>query len=389
MRVLLIRHGYFPDDPRVHREACALVADGHHVELICLRGQGEPTFQLVDGVEVIRVPLAHLRASIFRYAVEYALFFTAAAAIATARHVRERYELVQVHTMPDGLVFAALIPKLLGAKVILDLHELMPELFASKYGLPIDHPLPRLLTVQERLAVRFADSCLVVSQPCLDRFLQRGLPASKLNVIMNSAEPALFGWQHERKAASGASPTLVSHGTLVRRYGYDTLVRAMTELPRVDLEIIGDGEDRQRLQELAAGLGVDDRIAFMGRLPLAEIARRIVGAEAGIVPNRSDEFTDLVLPTKLLEYVALGVPAVVSRTPAVEAYFDERSVAFFEPGDPADLAKTIRATLENPIGSRDMSARALERYESGLHWPAQERKYLDLVKRLTGGDAAH
>jgi glycosyltransferase involved in cell wall biosynthesis len=332
---------------------------------------------------------------------EYAAFAAAAGAAAAVRHLRRRFDAVQVHTVPDGLVFAALVPKLLGSKVVLDLHELMPELYASKRGVSLASPVPRLLALQERLAVRFADHCIAVSHPCLDRFAARGLPLGKFTVVMNSADPALFAREPDSPEGTGSSRAvpaapgfiragapdgpphrLVSHGTLVKRYGYSTLIRAVDELPAARLEIIGEGDHRASLERLARDLGVAERVSFAGFVPLRDVTQRIRGATLGIVPNESDVFTDLVVPTKLLEYVALRIPAVVSRTPAIEAYFDDESVAFFRPGDAADLAATIGRLLDQPEERRRMAARAAERYAATMAWPLQRRRYLELYQGL-------
>jgi glycosyltransferase involved in cell wall biosynthesis len=177
---------------------------------------------------------------------------------------------------------------------------------------------------------------------------------------------------------------LVCHGTLVQRYGYDTLIEALPLIPDAELAIIGDGDQRESLERLAAELGVGDRVEFIGFVPLNQIAGRLAEADLGVVPNRSDVFTDLVVPTKLMEYVALGIPAVVSRTPAVEAYFDSRSVAFFEPGDPEHLARTVRECKADPEHCRQMALNARERYAVTMSWPIMKRRYLDLVRQLVG-----
>ncbi len=387
MRVLILRHGYYPRDPRVRREAMALVGRGHQVEVVCLRGRGEARNEDVGGAAITRLPLGHRRAGVARYLAEYGAFFVAAAVLAAVRHLRRPYDLVQVHTMPDALVFAALVPKLTGAHVLLDLHELMPELYAAKFGVALDHPIPRLLGRMERASVRFADACLAVSEPCLDRYVSSGSARGKFTVVMNAADPALFSVPARParpKPPSGGPPLVVSHGTLVARYGFDLLIRALAELPDVYVEIVGDGEIRPELERLAAGLNVAERVKFFGFVPLEEIPRLIARADVGVVAHQSDVFTDLVMPNKLLEYVALGVPVAVARTTAVEAYFDEQMVAFFEPGNASDLACALRELLTDPIRRQSLAERAAVRYSLDLSWPEMARHYVGLVENLGG-----
>jgi glycosyltransferase involved in cell wall biosynthesis len=382
VRVLLLRHGEYPEDPRVRREVRALVDRGHQVDVVCLRGAGVRG-AAPPGVRVFRLRMAHRRLGSARYALEYGFFFLAAAVVAGLLHLRRRYDVVQVNTMPDFLVFAAAGPRLAGARVLLDLHEVMPELAASKFGLAMDSPLVRLLAALEQRAIRFADRSLAVSQPCLDRYVARGADQSRFTVVMNAADPALFA---PRPRPPRRGPLrVVSHGTLVPRYGFDTLVEAVSVLPDVRLEILGQGEARPDLESLITALGLTDRVRLAGRVPLEDIADRLRKADVGVVANRADPFTDLVVPTKLLELVALGVPAVTARTKAIEAHFDGDTLAWFTPGDSADLARALAGVAADAGAAEAMAGRARELYERRYSWPVMARRYVDLIEGLATG----
>src|SRR5690606_36351808 len=128
-----------------------------------------------DGVRVRRLPVRrHRNRGMAVQMLEYLAFFVLAAAVMTARHVRRPYAAVQVHNLPDFLVFCALVPRLLGAAVILDLHALMPEFLASRTGSGMGHPLVRLVAWQERLAFRFADRVVTVTDVWRDTLIGRG-----------------------------------------------------------------------------------------------------------------------------------------------------------------------------------------------------------------------
>lgn len=387
MRVLIVRHGYYPRDPRVRREARSLVGGGYQVEVVCLRGPDEEPQEEAAGVRVTRLPIAHRRAGTVRYLAEYSAFFVLAATLVTLRSLRRRYDLVQVHSMPDVLVFVALVPKLLGTPVLLDLHEVMPELYASKFGVGLDHPMARVLANLERMAIRFADACLAVSKPCLERYIRRGASRDKFTVTMNAADPEVFELRtaaDRGDSAVGPQPLrLVSHGTLVERYGYDTILRALSSIPSAHLHLLGDGEYRPELEDLAAALEVSKRVTFAGFVPQTQIADRIAAGDIGVVANRRDVFTDLVVPTKLLEYVALGIPAVASRTPAIERCFREGEVAYFRAGDAHDLARVLRELAADPERRRAQADRAWQRYTGEMSWPTMAERYLDLVGGLT------
>jgi glycosyltransferase involved in cell wall biosynthesis len=379
-RICILRQGYYPADPRVRREAEALVDFGWDVDLICLRGDGERPRERAGGVNVHRLPLGHRRAGIARYLFEYSAFPLLAALRLTRLHLRRRYRVVQVNTIPDHLVFAALLPKRLGARIVLDMHEAMPELYVSKFG--ASRRAVGVITAVERASTSFADRVIAVSEPHRAVLATRGVPADKLTVVMNSPDERIF-----RRADEGHAPAsgcvLISHGTLVERYGFDTAIRAIgimrDRVPHARLVILGDGEHGPALRRLAADLEVLDRVEFRGRRPLDEIPRHLARAHIGVVSNERDAFTDLVVPTKLLEFVAMGLPAVVARSRAVEAYFDESSVQFFAPGDPADLARAVAELAADDARRRQLATAARRAFLSTHCWSRMREVYGGLL----------
>ena len=118
----------------------------------------------------------------------------------TVLHFRRRYELVQVHSLPDPLVFAALVPKLTGARVVLDLHECMPEFFATKFGLPLDHRAVRLIGAAEQASIRFADFAITCTEQMREAFVGRGADPDKIGVVLNAADEAVFDPARTRRA---------------------------------------------------------------------------------------------------------------------------------------------------------------------------------------------
>lgn len=398
LRILILRQGYYPDDPRVRREVEALAARGHAVDLVCLRGPGQPARETLAGARVYRLPLARRRAGRLRYLWDYLAFFVAASLAVGLLSARRRYPLVQVNSLPDFLVWAAWPARLTGARVLLDLHELMPELFASKYATGMDHPLPRLLGRIETAAIRWSDASLAVSQPCLERYLARGAPAERFTVILNSADPSLFPPPatagDARAAGPQASPAplrIVSHGTLVERYGYDLLLAALARLLDegldLRLEILGAGEQRPALEAQARALGLGEHLTLVGFVPLDRVAERLAGADIGAVANRSDPFTDRVLPTKLMEYAALGIPALAPATPAVRAYFDAGMVQLFEPGDLDALTAALRTLALDPALRARLADAAMTGFVARHGWPRMAERYTALVERLAGEGA--
>lgn len=379
-RVLVIRQGRFPLDPRVRREVGALLDAGHEVDIVCLRGRGEPAREREGRLRVRRLPIPHGRGGVARYGLQYGAFFVAALSLASAMHLRRRYGLVQVHSLPDPLVFAAAVPRVLGARVLLDLHECMPEFFATKFGVGLEHPVVRLLARLEQASIAFADRVITCTEEMRQAFVERGAPREKIAVVLNSADETVFrARERARPELNGRGPLLVTHGSLEDRYGVDTAVRAVAlladELPGLRLEVYGDGSQLPALRQLAAELGVDGHVRFSGGfVPLPALVAALDRADAGIVAVRRDRFRDLTQCNKMYELIAMGTPVITSRTRSVESAFDADCFLWFESGDEHGLAEAVRRLAADPGLAERLARRAAEAAEP-YRWPRQRAVY--------------
>ena len=381
----MIVHSYYPvGETRVQREALALRDAGFEVHVIALRGVGEASVEVVDGVRVYRAPVRrHKGHGPAAQLLEYLAFFFAALGTAAALMFRYRYRTVQVHNLPDFLVFAALPAKLMGAAVVLDLHDLMPELFAGRFDTDLRDKKVRLIGAQERWSARFADFVITVTHDWRQTLIDRGVPAEKVGVVMNLADGRLF---RRRPAIPHSGIRLVYHGTFTHRYGVDVAIAAIAlarhDVPDIHLSLLGAGETRDELMDLRSHLGLEACVEVSeGMLDAALLPERIASADIGVVPNRSNVFTDGILPTKLLEYVAMGVPVIVSETPGISAYFDPSMVRFVAPGDPRSLADAIIELA----GDRDRRAAlvaAADVFGKRFTWEEHSLEYIDMIGRL-------
>lgn len=390
MRVAVLRQGAFEIDPRVQREVQALLQAGHEVDVIAIRGRGAPRREREGALTVRRLPLPRRRGGALAHAVDYGLFFVAAFALLSFLHVRRRYDLVQVHTLPDPLVFAALVPKLTGARVVLDLHECMPEFFATKFGVPLRHPAVRAIGAAEQASIRFADFAITCTEQMREAFVARGAAPAKIGLVHNTADEQVFDpTRYPPRQREPGRFTLICHGSVEERYGLDTAIRALAllaeELPELRLAIYGSGSQLPELRALAAELDVRDRVEFTGRfVPIEELLAAIADADAGVVAMKSDAFRDLVHCNKMYDLVAMRRPVITSRTRSVEAYFSDQAFLYFEADDPEDLARAIsRLHGDAALGER-LVERAAEEVEP-YRWPHQRERYQRYVLSTASG----
>jgi glycosyltransferase involved in cell wall biosynthesis len=385
----MVVHARYPiGEPRVEREARSLVSRGYSVDVICLRYEGESATAIEDNVRVYRLPVKrHRNSGVWVQFWEYLAFFALAFLKLSLLDRTRRYKTVQVHNLPDFLVFAALVPKLRGAKVVLDLHDLMPEFYAARFQRSLCSLPVRLIRLQEHWSCRFADHVITVTELWRRTLLDRGVPSRKVSVVMNVADSNIFN-RNARRAPPRTSGEfrMIYHGNLTHRYGVDLAVRAVArirkQIPNIHLLIHGGGPLLAALRRQAADLGLDGAVTFSTtQVPTPELPSLIDTADIGIVPYRPDVFTDGILPTKLMEYVAMGLPVIAARTACIASYFDEDMVTFFPPGDDEALADCIRKLYDDPA-RRALMVEQSQAFLCLHNWDTESAAYVALVDRL-------
>jgi glycosyltransferase involved in cell wall biosynthesis len=387
----MIVHAYYEEDSRVRREAEALIAAGWEVDVYGLRRPGEADTAVVAGVNLRRLPVRrHQGAGLPVYLAEYGAFLWRSLWAATRAHRRRRYGLVEVHSLPDYLVFAALPMKLSGVPVLLDLHEAMPEFFRSRFPKAANPISYRLLRLQERLSIALANEVMTVNEPLAERLRGLGVKPDRLTVVLNSPDLALFdaAAHPRREFMTDGTLRIVYTGALTPTYELDVVLRAIAELGRVRPKLAvqatfyGRGDALPALEALAAELGIADRVSFPGRIPIEDVPRAVAESDIGVAPTRLDPFTGMSLSTKLLEYAAMDKPVVASRLPTVELYFAPDTLTVYEPGDAESLAASILSLVDDAPG-RHARVESTRRRVDELSWTRQSEAFRFVVDRLT------
>jgi len=379
-------------DCRVRRKAEALVAAGYSVDVLALRSSHTKKTYILNGVNVCTVSLGKKRGSLARYVFEYAAFFLWASVRVTLQMRWRHYAVIDVNTLPDFLIFAAVFARLKGAKLVLDMHEITPEFYISKYGNAENSWLVRLLKRLEKMSFDFADHVITINEPIQNLLVHRGLPHSKSTVIMNAVDESFFASSLRSVAAADtvAVPgrfVMMYHGTLSRIYGLDIAIEAFgmvhKEMPGAEFWILGDGPEKGSLESLARQRGLASKVRLVGSVLPTEVPAWLSKCDIGFLPMRRDVFLDFAYPNKLSEYIIMGKAVVIPRLKAIRHYFSEEALAYCEPNNPGDLAKQI-ARLYRDRGLRArLAARAKEEY-APIRWDVMKRRYLRVMEDLVG-----
>jgi glycosyltransferase involved in cell wall biosynthesis len=392
--VCLVVQNVYDVDPRVRRKAEALVSAGYSVDVLALRApKGKKTY-ILNGVNVYTISLGKRRGSQFRYIFEYGAFFLWSSIRVPMLMLRRRYAAIDVNSLPDFLIFAPLVARWMGAKLVLDLHEITPEFYMSKYGIAENAWTIRLLTYLEKISIQFADRVLTINKPIEDLLVGRGLPRSKSTIVMNAVDEARF-------AASSTAPTeaasrdrdkfvMMYHGTLTNIYGLDLAIEAFaqahTKMPGAELWILGSGPETDPLKDLAQARGLASKVRLVGQVAAPEIPGWLSQCDVGILPIRRDVFLEFAFPNKLPEFVIMGKTVLVSRLKAIRHYFNEDALVFFEPNNAADLARQMRRVYGDPDLRSRLTSKARSEY-APICWDVMKQRYLAMMGELIAGKA--
>lgn len=388
-RVGMVVFSPYPADPRPRRAVEALRGEGAYIELICEAEGDAPKREYSENLEVIRVPIRHIRGGALSYAYQYSSFIFISAATLAWRTLRRRYQLIYVHNMPDILVISGLIPKLFGAKVILDQHDPMPELMQTIFNKKENSFPVRVIRRLEKWSIGRANLVITVNEACRQIFSRRSCSNEKIGVVMNSPDEKMFPY---RAASSyplrrkGQPFVMMYHGSLVERNGLelavDALYRMQASIPEAELRVYGRSTPYlERVMNKVGTLGLTEKVHFLGPKRLEDLAGEIVRCDVGVVPNQLNTFTEINTPTRIFEYLALGKSVIAPSTSGVRDYFGPDSLVFFKAGDADDLARQMSYVASHPEEAADIAEKGQSVYIKHT-WPQEREMLVSLVAGL-------
>ncbi len=386
--VVMATHSYYKFDNRVRRYAETLVRRGDHVKVLSLGDEAQVNsrqWETLNGVEILFLQSKPGReVGKWNQALCLALFFYRVFAQLSPKKLPQGCDLLHVHNIPDFLVFAGVRLKHRGTAIILDIHDIVPELYESKYASGGNSIFVVGLRRIEKWSCRFAHHVIIANHIWKKTLTARALPAPRLTALINNVDLDLFS----RKARTRTDDRIVLlyPGSLNTHQGLDIAINAMAtlcrEFPKIELHIYGRGPALPSLQELAQKLGLTAHVKFASSIKLEEVSTLMANADIGIVPKRASGFGDQAYSTKIMEFMSQGLPVVISRTRIDSLYFDDSVAAFFESGNPDDLVRAVRSILTDSAYRQQLSERGYA-YAQANSWETMKDVYLDVVDRLT------
>lgn len=386
MNILMISYSFYESDNRVRRYAETLVRRGDEVDIISIRQRGTPVFNTLNGVKVYRIQEREVNeSSKFDYLFRLTMFLVKSFLFAAKMQIKRKYRFVHVHSVPDYEVFAALVPKLAGAKVILDVHDIVPEFYASKFSGGDKTFITAVLKIIEKLSCKFADHVIISNHIWYERITRRSVKKENCTTIVNYVDPAIF--TRKRPPVTKDTFVVIYPGTIAWHQGIDIAVRAMAMVrescPKIEFHIYGKGPEVNNITRLISEMNLGETVKFFGMISIDEIVDKMIDADLGLVPKRNDPFGGEAFSTKIMEFMLMGIPALIAETKIDRFYFNDEIVTFFNCDDEKDLAEKIIALYSDRARLRRQVEKANEFIKMNT-WDVKKNEYLDLVDNLTG-----
>lgn len=386
MNVCMLAYTFYEKDNRVRRYSETLARHGAHVDVVALRREDLPYYETLNGVHIYRIQKREINEKgRLSYLFKLVRFLIVSSYFISKKELKNSYDLIHIHNVPDFLVFAAWLPKLRGAKIVLDIHDIVPEFYSSKFNVKKDTITYKILVFLEKASILFSDHVIVSNHIWQETLISRSVKKDKCSVILNYPDPYIFYKRSREKNHDHF--VFLYPGSLNWHQGLDVAIRAFAgikdQIPGTEFHIYGSGSAKKSFQQLASELDLDKNVLFKGSLPMDEIADVMANADLGIVPKRATTFGNEAFSTKILEFMALGVPVLVSNTKIDKYYFNNSLVAFFNSEDVENLAEKMLLLIKNQEKRARLRMKGLEFIEEN-NWEVKKNIYFDMVNSLTG-----
>ena len=392
VRILMLVENHFPQDTRVKNEAILLTESGYHVSVIALREKGQVMTEVVNGVQVYRLPRLELfkktshgnlsRAGLLflklksslGYLFEYCYFTGACLVVSFYVFIRRGFDVIHAHNPPDTLFVVALPFKLLGKKFIFDHHDLCPELYRSRYRTG-EGFFTRLLRVFEWCSLKLADITIATNESYKQVQMERARRDPRtIFIVRNGPDKLRMSPVQPSSRLKAMNKCILCYvGSLNPQDGVDYLLRSLRyllhDLKRSDFHcvIMGTGDSLQDLRDLAGTLQLNGCVELTGFVSDEDLQSNLAAADICVDPDPSSPLNDVSTWIKIMEYMAYAKP-IVSFDLKETRFSAGEAALYVKPNGEAEFAKTIADLMAQPDLRQKMGSYGRWRVEQKLQW---------------------
>jgi len=393
-RVLIIVQNLpVPFDRRVWLECRALVSAGYQVSVVCPKGKGDPSYEVVDSVRLYKYRPYAPGGSKAGFIAEYAYSFLATAWMTARARLSGKFAVLQACNPPDIFWPIALALRAIDrTKFVFDHHDLCPELYESRFPDGARFPY-RALRALERRTHRTADHVIATNESYREIAVRRsGKKPSEVTVVRSGPDPDRLRRGQARPELRRGRRYLVAYiGVMGPQDGVDIVLQAadfvVHKLGREDIAftLIGSGDCFDDLVSLRDELGLAGHVEFTGRIPDELVASVMSTADIGLSPDPKNPLNDVSTMNKTMEYMAFELPVVAFDLRETRVSAGQAAV-YVTPNDVTRYAEAIVQLIDDEPGRARLGKLGRMRVEQELAWSHQERAYLGVYRSLIGGD---
>ena len=385
MKACMVAYTFYEFDMRVRRYAESLAKRGADVSAFALRSSYDQSeYEVINGVRLFRIQARIINEKgKFSYFFRLVKFFMRSSYHLLKSHFHKPFDIIHVHSVPDFEVFAAIIPKFLGAKIILDIHDIVPEFYAAKFNVQESSKIVTLLLLLEKIACRFSDHVIIANHLWEKKLLSRSVRKEKCTALINYPDSTIFKYKDINKSTEKF--IFLYPGSLNHHQGLDIAINAFSieheNMPNAEIHIYGSGPSKAELIKLSKNLNIQEKIFFFKSVRTEKIASIMANADVGIIPKRNDSFGGEAFSTKSLEFMSVGTPVIMSKTKIDDHYFNDKVVQFFEPDNVNDLSSKMLSLYKSKKKREIIKNNALK-FSSDYSWQIHENVYLKIIERI-------
>jgi len=394
MSIIVIANKYWESDARLQREVYALAEDGYHIDLIRPK---KPKIDNVDfgqyndAITSYSLTFRRERGSKIRYIFEYLLYFIFTTAVVSWLTIVHKPKMIQVFVMPEFLMLSCCFAKLLRIPILMDWMDPMREVFISEYSKSRSfRPFLFLIDIFERCAIKIATHIITPNEGFRRVFVERGVPKSKISIIMNSADTDVFVStnNNDHYFKKGDNVNVLFTGGIWPRSGLDLAIYALEIIVKknssVKLIIVGGGKNEyiSECKKLVEKLGLYNNVDFISGVPLQHLPAIIKNATVTVITNRDTEFTRINFPTRIFEYATMKKPMILPSLPGILDYMRPGDACFYQAENYNELAECVINLIENKVLREKYSNNGYMRARSFL-WSDMKQRYKKIVKKIT------
>jgi len=385
-KVLFIRNGYYPGDPRLKKQVLSLIEKDYSVSVLCLRSKGEKLIDKVNkNLTVYRLPFTHKRSNLLWYFMEYSFSLISFFITTSVIYFLFRYNFIVVHTLPDFLSYSTIIPKIFGSKIVTDFHEPTPELLLTKFHYKENSLFIKLSKFFEQSVISYSDMSIAVTDSLRNRYIERGANPNKIVVISNAVDTdSLKKLSKEIIIKKNHKFLMITHGSIEERYGHEIVIKAIKKLiiefPNIKYIITGSGTYENYLKNLVDNLNLNDYVEFKGYLGLRDLVKTLKESDLGIIPMYKTPYSELIDTNKMYEYFELGIPVALPKLTPLIKNFSPEEVIFFEPGNTDSFISEISKFIRNQDELKKVSLAAYKKYEK-IKWSIEKLKFQKIFEK--------